>query len=77
MQRKKSASPKSAPRKKPAPVRPKPRTNSAHYKPAPRKKPAGPRWKTAARKSAPLPIRQPPPPREADPVARQTGARLA
>ena len=43
----------------------------------PRKKPAPPRRKAAARKSAPMPIRQPPPPRAADPLARQTGARLS
>src|SRR6185312_3853084 len=61
-------------RKTPAPA--KPRTNSAHYKP-PRKKPAVSRRKTTSRKPAPMPVRQPPPPREADPVARQTGARLA
>jgi len=44
---------------------------------APPRKPASPRRKTAARKPAPMPIRQPPPPRAADPLARQTGARRA
>jgi len=44
---------------------------------APPRKPASPRRKAAARKPAPMPIRQPPPPRAADPLARQTGARRA
>jgi hypothetical protein len=47
-----SAARKCAPRKKPAPAKPKPQTNSAHYKPAPRKKPAAPRRKTARKTTA-------------------------
>jgi len=67
-----SASSKSALRKKPAASKPKPRTNGAPHKPARRKT----RRKLDAAPS-PRPIRQPPPPRAVDPLARQTGARLA
>jgi len=72
--RRKTASRKLAPRKTPAAKKPAPRTNSAHYTPA-RRKPAARRRKTVARKAAPLRIRQPPPPRAADPLARKTGRR--
>ena len=81
--RKKSASPKSAPRKKPTLTKRKPRTNPAHHRPVrPRRKvrrspDAAPPRKAASRKPALRPIRQPPPPRAADPLARQTGARRA
>ena len=70
--RRASAREKSTTRRKPARKQPVPRTNSAHYKPAKPRRKAG-RKLNATR--SPLPIQQPPPPREADPLARQTGRR--
>jgi hypothetical protein len=74
--RKKSASANLKPHKKPGAPKPIPHTNSASHKPV-RKKPAAPRRKTASATPAPLPLKQAPPPREADPFAKGTGARLA